>query len=336
MGKHVVYRWKAAGLIKAGQWEAAKVMSGVQAGLSDWRQFVVKFLMIAGVMSLALGVIFFFAFNWDGMSRFVKFGLVQGALLLSFLAYWRMAGRTLVQQALLLMMALLIGAWLALVGQTYQTGADPWQLFAIWSVMIVPLVLISRFEAMWLVLWILLNLSLSLYREVNSSLFGLLFNQQTWLFSFVALNAAFLMWFEYLAKENSTPRWLNLKHRWTAQVVAFALLWLVLAVGFAALFDQSMNRPLSVMVFLLAAGGFFAYYRHVLFDVALLAFWSLMMVVMVTALLSKILLNSFDDFGVLLVIGMAVIGMSVMAGRWLMDLKSRQGDSVHPHSGGQS
>lgn len=336
MSKHVIYRWKAAGLIKEDKWEEVKVMSKVQAGYSDWCQFVVLFLMIAGVMSLALGVIFFFAFNWDGMSRFVKFGLIQGALLLSLLMYWRMTGKDLVQQALLLMMALLIGAWLALVGQTYQTGADPWELFAIWSVMIVPLVLISRFEAMWMLLWVLLNLSLSLYQEVNSSLFGLLFNQQAWLFSFVALNAAFLMWFEYLAKVNAVPHWLNLKYRWSAQVVAFALLWLVLIVGFAALFDQSMNRPLSVLVFLLTAGGFFIYYRHVLFDVALLAFWCLMMVVMVTALLAKILFKSFDDFGVLLVIGMAVIGMSVMAGRWLMGLRSGREASVHQPSGGQS
>ncbi|WP_154222364.1 DUF2157 domain-containing protein [Marinicella rhabdoformis] len=323
MRNEVVYQWIAKGLIDVERQDEAKVLAGVQAGLADWRQFTQYFLLFAGVIALASGVIFFFAFNWDGMSRFTKFALIQGALLVSTIVYLRLAGRSLLRQALLLMMALLIGAWLALVGQTYQTGADPWQLFAIWSLLIMPLVVVSRFEVMWVLLSLLLNLSLSLYQEVNSSVFGLVFNQQAWLFSFIALNAGLLMLLESLTGSQLSTQWLKLSHRWAAQLLAFGFLWLVLAVGMAALFDKGMNTSLSVLVFLITSGGFFAYYRWLLLDVALLALWSLMMVVVITAFLSKVLLDSFDDFGVLLVIGLAVIGMSVFAGKWLMLLKGQ-------------
>ncbi len=41
-------------------------------------------------------------------------------------------------KAALLLATLLLGVFLALFGQTYQTGADPWQLFANWALLILP------------------------------------------------------------------------------------------------------------------------------------------------------------------------------------------------------
>ena len=328
MAHERIYHWISKQLIKPEKIKEAKVLAGVQAGHSDWRQFIQVFLLFGGVVALASGVIFFFAFNWDGMSRFTKFALIQGALLVSTTVYLRLAGRSLLRQAVLMMMALLIGAWLALVGQTYQTGADPWQLFAIWSLLILPLVEVSRFEAMWVLLCVLINGALALYQEVNSSLLGMVFNQQAWLFSFIALNAGFLMLMEYLAGPSLTIKSLKLSHRWSAQLVAFGFLWLVLAVGMAALFDRQMNTALSVLVFLITSGGFFAYYRWLELDVALLALWSLMMVVVTTAFISKVLIDKIADYGILLVIGLAVSGMSVFASKWLLSLKRMQAEGA--------
>ena len=42
--------------------------------------------------------------------------------------------------ALLGLLALLgIGGLFAYFGQTHQTGADPWQLFALWAALVLPL-----------------------------------------------------------------------------------------------------------------------------------------------------------------------------------------------------
>ena len=94
-----------------------------------------------------------------------KFALVEGALLLTLISYLALVffkKSLLLQQLLLLAASLMTGALLALVGQVYQTGADSWQLFAIWSVLIVPWVAISRFPILWLLLLGLINLTVML------------------------------------------------------------------------------------------------------------------------------------------------------------------------------
>ncbi len=60
------------------------------------------------------------------------------------LLLWRKPLGDTSRQALLLAIALNIGALLALVGQTYQTGADPWQLFSTWALMLVPLAVFGQ------------------------------------------------------------------------------------------------------------------------------------------------------------------------------------------------
>jgi uncharacterized membrane protein len=44
---------------------------------------------------------------------------------------------------------LTIGGLFAYFGQTYQTGADPWQLFALWAALALPLCLSVRSEVLW-------------------------------------------------------------------------------------------------------------------------------------------------------------------------------------------
>ena len=53
----------------------------------------------------------------------------------------------------MLFAALLVGALLALVGQTYQTGADTFELFAVCAAAILPWVLVACFPTLW-VLWL--------------------------------------------------------------------------------------------------------------------------------------------------------------------------------------
>jgi uncharacterized membrane protein len=93
-----------------------------------------------------LGVIFWIAANWDTLGRFGRFALLEGLVLVMCLgALWRPAAR-----APLGLLALLgIGGLFAYFGQTYQTGADPWQLFALWAVLALPLCLAARSDVLW-------------------------------------------------------------------------------------------------------------------------------------------------------------------------------------------
>jgi uncharacterized membrane protein len=93
-----------------------------------------------------LGVIFWVAANWDALSRTGRFGLLEILVCASCLgALFRPTARV----PLGLFAFLGAGALLALFGQTYQTGADPGQLFAWWSVLTLPLCLGVRHDALW-------------------------------------------------------------------------------------------------------------------------------------------------------------------------------------------
>ena len=70
-------------------------------------------------------------------------------------------------KAVLLLLGLLTGALLALTGQVYQTGADTYELFGWWAVLILPWVLVGRFSPLWLVWLALLNLTVHFYFSIG-------------------------------------------------------------------------------------------------------------------------------------------------------------------------
>ena len=128
---------------------------------SEWIEYLKTGLLWSAVVSLCSGVIFFFAYNWQDMSRFTKFALVESVMLIATLAYVRIASTKMLTSATLMGMSLFTGALLALVGQTYQTGADPWQLFATWAVLMLPWAIIAHASSLWILWVVLVNLSVS-------------------------------------------------------------------------------------------------------------------------------------------------------------------------------
>ena len=122
----------------------------------SWLVFFDKAMLIIGAIALVLSLVFFIAYNWINMDKMGKFALVEGALVVIIALYVALSFRQkfqLVRQLLLLIASVITGSLLALFGQVYQTGADTWQLFFGWAVLIVPWVIIARFPALWL-LWL--------------------------------------------------------------------------------------------------------------------------------------------------------------------------------------
>lgn len=113
------------------------------AALSPWLRRGVAILAAA---LGGLGLIFWIAANWESLGRFGRFALLEAVVLVMCLgALWRPAARN----ALGLIALLTIGGLFAYFGQTYQTGADPWQLFALWAVLALPLALALRSDVLW-------------------------------------------------------------------------------------------------------------------------------------------------------------------------------------------
>lgn len=127
-----------------------------------WRRFISIVLMSLGSLLVLSGVIYFFAFNWAALHRFGKLGLIAAAIAASAIAAWRL-GEGLAAQFALLFAAVLVGPLLAVYGQAYQTGADPYELFLGWAALILPWVALARFGPLWLLLLCLANVGLVLF-----------------------------------------------------------------------------------------------------------------------------------------------------------------------------
>lgn len=103
-------------------------------------------IAVLGAALGGLGVVMWIAANWETLGRLGHFALLQGLVLATGV------GAALIPQArapLGLLALLGIGALFAYFGQTYQTGADPWQLFALWGALALPLCLGARSDVLW-------------------------------------------------------------------------------------------------------------------------------------------------------------------------------------------
>lgn len=103
-------------------------------------------MAILGAALGGLGIVFWIAANWESLSRFGRFALLQATLICMLLGALR---RPSARVSLSLLGFLACGGLFAYFGQTYQTGADPWQLFALWAALTLPLCLGVRHDVLW-------------------------------------------------------------------------------------------------------------------------------------------------------------------------------------------
>src|SRR5258708_33715465 len=154
---------------------ASLELSGLRPGVAEWRDLAVRTMMTAGVLSLAAGVIFLVAYNWQKLGVYGRFAMIELPLLLALILAWAIGIDRLAGKLALIMAVFLTGALLALFGQTYQTGADASELFFTWAVLAVPWAIACRWEPCW-ALWLLIaNFAGTLYAErALHGFFGLL------------------------------------------------------------------------------------------------------------------------------------------------------------------
>ena len=179
--------------------DTAALLLDVYPSKRTWLQFFDKALLIVGGIALVLSLVFFIAYNWLYMGKLAKFALVEGALAITIALYVALSFRqrfAFIRQLLLLIASIITGSLLALFGQVYQTGADTWQLFFGWAVLILPWVIIARFPALWL-LWLGLINTVTLFYIDTSLFFGIdYYYQDFWQFTVITvINViAFYLW----------------------------------------------------------------------------------------------------------------------------------------------
>lgn len=318
--RHFLLDWAEQGRIPPENLRGSLSLTGALPSAADWRRFLDLLLLWLGTLLVACGVIFFFAYNWNDLGRFAKFALVEGIVVIALVFVWRLGLERIAGSAALLAASLFVGALLALIGQTYQTGADTFELFGAWALAILPWVLLGRFAALWMLWLALVNIAISLYYQAFGGLFGLLFSPQQSLWVLFAWNTLALALWEGLAAAGVA--WL--RERWAARLLATASGGLVAALALYAIFDGHRGDSLAVPAWLAWLAGAYYLYRRLMPDIYVLAGGVLSVIIVVTAFLGKHMLEGRAEAGAFLFIGLTVIGLSAAGGWWLKRVASEE------------
>ncbi|MFT6465427.1 DUF2157 domain-containing protein [Halopseudomonas sp.] len=302
--------WTERGYLKGPQLQACATLAQLAPQAGQWQWLLDRLLACAGVLLVGVGVVFFFAWNWDAFPRFAKFsvaaGVLSGFTAIALFSHYR----SVLQQAALLGCCIATGAFLALIGQTYQTGADIWQLFAAWALLMLPWVVLSRSTACWALCWAVANLAL--LRFFSASMwFGLFagFSGHDALLIIALANLAALALFEIFGAKLLGHRG-RVLHRLCALAGLSALLvgamiswwqeaFLPLLVGFAG--ASLLGVPL---------------YRWWRLDLPILALLLFGLIALVTGGLFRLLMEH-EGFFAFNAIGLFVVVSSALASLWL-------------------
>jgi len=286
-------------------------------------RFLAHCFRIAGVLSLAAGIVFFVAANWSRLSVFGRFGLVELALVGCAAIAWIKPPPAFVGRGAVFLAFIASGALLALFGQTYQTGADIYELFLSWTLLGLPWVFAARWSvasAAWVVVF---NTALLLYCGLHPTggLLWLMLGRAHIQPAYIVLGAAWLnlvLWFLFeRVQPDAIPHWV--RRLILSCAFGFATWGGVLGVlGGNLLFETQNADPASLMILAAAMSVVVAHALHRRDDIYPLA------VVMGTFIIVSIVWLAraveFRDEGLFLLMALYLIVTSTIAGKILTSL----------------
>lgn len=295
------------------------------AALNDEAPGAAKWLP-RGVAVLAaalggLGIVLWIAANWDTLGRFGRFALLQGFVLVMCLgALWRPAARV----PLGLLALLGTGALLAYFGQTYQTGADPWQLFALWAALTLPLCLAVRNDVLWAPWALVVMTAISLWVHAHTG--------HRWRVEPDDLRAHLIGWLAAAALTGALSPALQ-RHSgagpWALRTAATLAVVMVMLTAVGGLFHKDVAPHYWLGLVLLAAAAA-ALTPPRSFEVYVLSAVALGWNTLVVAGLARWLFDQThhaDPIGPLLVLGLAAAGLLAGTVSGVMRLSRRYGSA---------
>jgi|GEM_PF-110037 len=297
-------------------WKPVQKLAGIVPTGDEWLRFSDLLMLSLGTIFLLVGIVMFFAFNWSDLSKWHRITIVECAVIISTVLAFVLKLEKWGGRFALLASSILMGVALAVISQEYQTGADSYRLFLVWLILISGWVLISRWNVMYLVWMVLLNLTISLYWEQV-----IYSNFDTFVLTLLFINAGFVfLWdgvalftqFEFM----KARRWFLYVFLAGAFIYATTLMvnfiWYA-GQSYAYAPDVNILHPISYLILLIATIVFYTTFRR---DLLMLTFSALSLLVVVLSACTRFFYENFADYAdpILFFIIMTVITIALTTG----------------------
>lgn len=276
---------------------------------SVWFEWTRRMLLFFGSALVLAGIIFFFAYNWSKMERFFKFGLIEAGILACVITSHLRGINKLSGKVLLLSASVLVGVLMAVYGQTYQTGADAFELFVGWAILILGWVLISDFSALWIVWLILLNTGAILYwKQVGHPAHSIRYE-------IVCLSVAFLNGIALVLYEVGLKWKFDwLRGRWLRSVLLAGSLVALSIPPIGMIVDPVGKEGITILVafgWCIAAAGGYGCYRYKLHDMIPLAIIISNVCVILLTFIGKLLFHEtrYGEAGLFLLFSLMILAV---------------------------
>ncbi len=326
-----LYQLAENGLLNPSELEEAFKLSGHIPTQKEWGWFLRTALLSLATVFMVSGILFFFAWNWDGMDRLVKFGIIGGVILLTAMfAFWRGLDEFPAKLSLTASSAL-IGVLFAVMGQEYQSPADSWQLFFMWSIFAAGWVLISRFSPLWLGWFLLLNLTTYLWLDQAVSGGLSIFEIDRFILNsnvILMLNAILVLGWELISTRLD---WM--KGRWVPRTL-FLLLISSGTIGMMIVIFDSYNLEmpsgswLTLLLYFAAVSIGFYFYGLLKQDLFMVATILFSLIVLITSQIGEWMFDGGDPIAAFFLLGMIVIGLG-----WASMTSLRRLQAIQPKFG---
>jgi uncharacterized membrane protein len=259
-------------------------------------------LAVVAAALVGLGVVMWIAANWDTLGRMGRFALLMALVGTTGLGA---ALRPALRAPLGLLCFLGIGALFAYFGQTYQTGADPWQLFALWAALAIPLCLGARSDVLWAPWALVVMVGISLWTFAHLG--------HRWRVQPGDLTVHGLAWIAALcvvAALSAPMRQVTGAGLWGLRSAATLAVVMVTATALGGLFHTEVAAHYGLGLLLLGVGAALCARREA-FDVFVLSAVALGLNTLLVSGLARVLFREWDgdEIGSLFLLGLVAAGL---------------------------
>ena len=289
----------------------------------SWQRYLNLLFLLLTVGFLTSGVVTLIAANLDYFSDLAKIYGLQTLLvvtvILGIYCFIRESRRQATEKlkwktySIFFVVSVLIGGLFALVGQTYQTGADVWQLFAVWTLCQLPFLLLFPNVASALLFAATANVAFYLFNEQNSH------NSMCYA---VLINAGLLVISELFSKTFHDQHWRILPKVFLVLtfVSLFGLIVIYDVYFYAYAWDELGRSSLSSLLIAIPALIALYVYHKYRFDFINLII-SVIALLGAYCFLASLLIRGVEEGVVLGLIGFI---FTVMAIKWLVKLYQQE------------